>query len=1529
MSAPAAVTALKPAPISAGPGTLLQRKCACGKSAGSVSGECESCQRDKLMGVQTKLRVGASDDPLEQEADRAAQHVLSMPVARYATHETRGGHDFSQVSVHTYAPYPVAIPASSMNVQEDAEPAEPPSHGLDLTHGGAPLAPGLRSFFESRYGRDLSDVRVHTGNRAESWNDGLNAHAFTYGSHIWLGRGHRPSVNFLMAHELAHVIQQRQPRVLQRLARAPDESGTPALSGTQPVVRRLELGLPFWVPLGAKGRKTGTDIHADLLALAQANNKNLDIEAPAPNANAGDWGLGLQGSVDLYQGKNGSGFHAKVGLFFDGTTGAQNADVLAATPKKHRRATLTGIASGDFNPSATAGVISGIDKGPNEVQIGELKPAALPILNKGEQQIEHYKKGMEDAARLTNAWVPLHKASGVWNLKSTASLADAAVKFKDGSKDLKFNPSSPRDDESLALATVSESSVGGKYKVTIRFNPAEHGLPPIMGGLYAQLFRPGKGLWTYFARPKDLAAALRLARSALVRGEMTLANQVQDQVINPLVQAPKKDLAVAPLLRGRRNPAGLPVRPAPLIIRRVPKPAPVLKDEFKFTDWKKNQEALRGKISGPAATPETKKQVASLELLERAYEAEEALDKVPGTGKTTLPPKSADVVNIVTGTGKDRVVHKRNLADLASWLTGWTGRPAEILGFFRDKFGGAFVWVANKLVALRDRIHEKYKKAFESHPSKPGGSKGKIIAKALLKALLQVAKVLLPRALHLFMDAVAAGIKKKLDSVFKLDPVKMGEDVFGENFKQWNTQLDGFKDDADTYVTSVVDGYTQNLGWIKDVMDAAKTIGPILEAASVLIQCGKKPGWGCLLLLSKRFRECGMEAALNICEVQKQIAGVVSVIGPLADLPATLAQKALDVVKDAAPKDLKDVFSEPVPAWGRFNNDEIECEDTPPETNCPAIPLFKSNQPSPSGTEPAPPSQPQKSEGGDQEKGPKPEVEDENKKGEPIPGQKGPESPESGKPGDTPGPSKPSDQEGRTPDPNGKDSKPGEQGSGGDAPGEQPTPGDKPGAAGGAGAGSGGGAGGVGGQAPAGGGQSVGALPTPDEVHEALSELLNQQGPQALEALAKLAETAGMPSDAPITAEQVKKLQELLKKGALTPKELQQLADEKGGLGLKGRAKPLGKFLGEQAHQAVMEQTLDKLRQKQYEFKFQEMAAKKVHWRIMLPYKPGPFRNAPALMWDDTIRAAGVVDGEYGKCYDGGKIPMTITRADMREEGTEQKLTVHTPFHDKDAQLTGGVCPTPPPPKASGGGKGKGQGQGQSGGGGQQHEGDQQQGSAGGQDQNQGQQQGAGGTPQPGQGQPAGSEVDSDVKPGDKGDPSDGDKDESGQQQEQNAPKDESPPPEKDPADKNEKPEDKDKQLNVDMSALAGGCGFPPACTVEPWRVDFEELGELPDGYQVMPDKAKDPTGTLSMLNPPNTLSPFSLRTATDGSQEMIMTCEGKTCVVGKVQPSAVRPGMFELVSGPMLDSLRALLSRFLTEKRPGTTSRVDRIHFL
>jgi hypothetical protein len=54
---------------------ILQRKCACGNHT-AAGGECAECAKKK-KGLQRKLTIGSSNDPLEQEADRVAEQVVS------------------------------------------------------------------------------------------------------------------------------------------------------------------------------------------------------------------------------------------------------------------------------------------------------------------------------------------------------------------------------------------------------------------------------------------------------------------------------------------------------------------------------------------------------------------------------------------------------------------------------------------------------------------------------------------------------------------------------------------------------------------------------------------------------------------------------------------------------------------------------------------------------------------------------------------------------------------------------------------------------------------------------------------------------------------------------------------------------------------------------------------------------------------------------------------------------------------------------------------------------------------------------------------------------------------------------------------------------------------------------------------------------------------------------------------------------------------------------------------------------------
>ena len=87
-----------------------------------------------------------------------------------------------------------------------AVPARP---GQDVLRGpGQPLAVPLREEMEVRLGADFSGVRVHTGDAARASAAGVGARAYTAGNHVVIGDG--GADKHTLAHELTHVIQQRQ-----------------------------------------------------------------------------------------------------------------------------------------------------------------------------------------------------------------------------------------------------------------------------------------------------------------------------------------------------------------------------------------------------------------------------------------------------------------------------------------------------------------------------------------------------------------------------------------------------------------------------------------------------------------------------------------------------------------------------------------------------------------------------------------------------------------------------------------------------------------------------------------------------------------------------------------------------------------------------------------------------------------------------------------------------------------------------------------------------------------------------------------------------------------------------------------------------------------------------------------------------------------------------------------------------------------------------------------------------------------------
>jgi hypothetical protein len=83
----------------------------------------------------------------------------------------------------------------------------------DRLGAGRPLDSVHRGRMESAFGRSFADVRLHTDASAAALSRDLSAHAFTVGNHVAFAhdqyRPGTPAGDALLAHELAHVVQQQ------------------------------------------------------------------------------------------------------------------------------------------------------------------------------------------------------------------------------------------------------------------------------------------------------------------------------------------------------------------------------------------------------------------------------------------------------------------------------------------------------------------------------------------------------------------------------------------------------------------------------------------------------------------------------------------------------------------------------------------------------------------------------------------------------------------------------------------------------------------------------------------------------------------------------------------------------------------------------------------------------------------------------------------------------------------------------------------------------------------------------------------------------------------------------------------------------------------------------------------------------------------------------------------------------------------------------------------------------------------------
>jgi hypothetical protein len=163
--------------------------------------------------LQRNLRIGSPGDPLEVEADRAANRIMHMPepaaIDGRAASSVQRQCDTCKDDGEKNGLLQ-SKPASAAAASE-----VPPIVNSVLNSPGEPLDGVTRAFMEPRFGADFGHVRIHRDAKAAQSAQAVRASAYTVGSSIAFdGGAYNPGSadgNRLIAHELAHVVQQTAP----------------------------------------------------------------------------------------------------------------------------------------------------------------------------------------------------------------------------------------------------------------------------------------------------------------------------------------------------------------------------------------------------------------------------------------------------------------------------------------------------------------------------------------------------------------------------------------------------------------------------------------------------------------------------------------------------------------------------------------------------------------------------------------------------------------------------------------------------------------------------------------------------------------------------------------------------------------------------------------------------------------------------------------------------------------------------------------------------------------------------------------------------------------------------------------------------------------------------------------------------------------------------------------------------------------------------------------------------------------------
>lgn len=190
--------------------------------------------------IQCKLTVGAADDPMEHEADAMADKVMRMTepsfIQRKCAYCANGETD------ENLQRKPLVTFIQKKENTGGTAASDPVVHQINATRGsGNSMDGSTKSFMESRFGADFSEVKIHTGNEAIQLSQELNAQAFTVGNDIYFNEGkYSPATSEgkqLLAHELVHTVQQGGSGLNRKMIQRFESSERPRIGTLEGILR--------------------------------------------------------------------------------------------------------------------------------------------------------------------------------------------------------------------------------------------------------------------------------------------------------------------------------------------------------------------------------------------------------------------------------------------------------------------------------------------------------------------------------------------------------------------------------------------------------------------------------------------------------------------------------------------------------------------------------------------------------------------------------------------------------------------------------------------------------------------------------------------------------------------------------------------------------------------------------------------------------------------------------------------------------------------------------------------------------------------------------------------------------------------------------------------------------------------------------------------------------------------------------------------------------------------------------------------